>query len=281
MRIWLQACRPKTLMAGICPVILGTVLAARMGYFDVVLSIFTLFVALGIQIGTNFANDYFDFIKGADTSLRKGPVRVTSAGLVAPQTMRLAVFLTFSATALLSTYLIRQGGPLIACFSTTAIFLGIAYTGGPFPLAYLGLGDLFVLIFFGPVATAGTTFLQTHAYSLEATLLGLGLGLISTAILTVNNLRDVDEDRRSNKKTLVVRFGTRFGKIEYIGCIVLAALLPLSLGYISSLFALIPGFFLIRQLGNEQGYNDLLAKTGGLLLLYTALLSAELLFRGL
>lgn len=277
--IWLQACRPKTLIASSSPVMLGTIFALREGCFHFPIFLFTLLTALGIQIGTNLANDYFDFVKGSDTALRKGPIRVTAAGLVLPQTMRWAVFFTFFATALLSSYLIWHGGFTIALWYALFICLGLAYTAGPYPLAYLGLGDLFVLIFFGPVAMAGTVFLQTQTLSWQAVLLGFGPGLISTAILTVNNLRDIEEDAQANKKTLSVRFGKRFGQIEYIASIVLAAILPLFLGYFAPLLILLPGFFLMRKLGDEKGYNTLLAQTGGLLFIYTVLLGTEIFIR--
>ena len=279
--IWVQACRPKTLIASIAPIFLGTTWAFREGYFHPMIFLFTLLTTLGIQIGTNLTNDYFDGIKGADTSLRKGPVRAVAAGLVSLKTMRRAILGTLTVTGVLSFYLIWHGGLVIALLSTLSLLLALAYTAGPYPLAYVGLGDLFVLFFFGPIAVSGTFFLQSKFFSWPAFILGFGPGLLSTAILTINNLRDKDEDAKVKKQTLCVRFGKTFGKIEYITCMIVAALLPLFLGYFSSLFILVPGFFLIRQLNDEEKYNSLLAKTGGLLFIYTILLSGEGLFKSL
>jgi 1,4-dihydroxy-2-naphthoate octaprenyltransferase len=272
LTIWLQAIRPKTLSAGFCPVALGTSLAIKEGRFDVLLFLFTLLTALGIQIGTNLANDYFDFIKGADTSARKGPVRVTQAGLVKPETMQKSVFLCFALTALCSSYLILHGGVAVALLSFISIMLGLAYTAGPVPLAYLGLGDFFVLLFFGPVATAGTYYLQTHMISTESVLLGLGLGCVSTAILTANNLRDIDEDRKANKKTLCVRFGLEFGQWEYILCLLMAMTLPLFVGHFLPLLMLPPVILLMRSVFSGD-MAPLLPKTSLFLLVYTVFMA--------
>lgn len=273
LAIWMQAARPKTLVASFSPVIIGTACALRAGSFDFLTFLFTLLTALGIQIGTNFANDYFDFMKGADTKHRKGPVRVTQAGLVKPETMKLAVFLAFALTALSSSYLILQGGWPIALLAALSIFLGLAYTAGPLPLAYLGLGDLFVVLFFGPIATAGTAFLQTHMLSTTALLAGIGPGLISTAILTVNNLRDVDEDRLAGKKTLVVRLGKKFGQWEYTTAIALASLLPCLWGSYLQLLVLAPALPLLSAAFKIEGtaWNPILGKTAQLLWIYTIL----------
>jgi 1,4-dihydroxy-2-naphthoate octaprenyltransferase len=273
LAIWMQAARPKTLVASFSPVIIGTACALRAGSFDFLTFLFTLLTALGIQIGTNFANDYFDFMKGADTKNRKGPVRVTQAGLVKPETMKLAVFLAFALTALSSGYLILQGGWPIALLASLSILLGFAYTAGPLPLAYLGLGDLFVLLFFGPIATAGTAFLQTHTLSTTALLAGIGPGLISTAILTVNNLRDIDEDRLAGKRTLVVRLGKKFGQWEYCAAIVLAAILPCLWGSYLQLLMLAPALPLLSAAFKTEGaaWNPILGKTAQLLWIYTIL----------
>jgi len=271
LSIWLQASRPKTLIISAAPVAIGTAFAAP--HFDALIFLFTLLGALFIQIGTNLANDYFDFVKGSDTPARKGPIRVMQAGLVAPAAMRKALFLTFGAAALCSSYLVLKGGLAIAVLSSLSILLGLAYTAGPLPLAYLGLGDIFVLLFFGPVATGGTYYLQTDSLSPGVIAAGFGCGLIAAAVLTVNNLRDVDEDRRANKKTLCVRFGTLFGKWEYTLALVLAALIPCSWGNYASLLLLVPSFFLIRKVWKEEDWNILLARTGMLLAPYALLAS--------
>ena len=206
----------------------------------------TLITALCIQIGTNFANDYYDCLKGADTSTRIGPRRMTQAGLISLSKMKLATFLTFSCVALLSFYLTARGGPVFTLLTTLSIACGILYTGGPKPLAYLGLGELFVLFFFGPIATAGAAYLQTLTFSWEAVVLGFTPGLLSTAVLVINNLRDIENDRRAGKKTLAVRYGKRFTQYEYTILIALGCLLPLAYGWWLSAFALIPALIPLK-----------------------------------
>jgi 1,4-dihydroxy-2-naphthoate octaprenyltransferase len=234
--------------------------------------LFTFLTGLSIQIATNFANDYFDFLKGADTAARKGPRRVTQAGLVSLPTMKRAVFIAFAFAAVCSLYLAYQAGPVILLLALLYILLSLAYTAGPFPLAYLGLGDLFVLFFYGAGATLITYYLQTHIVSLDAAILGLSPGLISTAILTVNNLRDVDEDRKSNKKTVCVRFGERFGRIEYTVCWIAGCSIPCFYGYYLQLLTLIPALVPLKAVWtveNKTLLNVTLAQTGKLLLLFS------------
>jgi len=225
-RIWFEAARPRTLPAAVAPVLIGVAIAIRDDAFDALAASAALLGALLIQIGTNFANDYFDFVKGTDTEARIGPVRATAAGLVTPRTMRNAFLLVFALAALVGAYLVwRAGWPLVG-IGVVSIACGVLYTGGPKPLAYLGLGDVFVILFFGPVATAGTHYVQALEWSLPAAVAGLGPGLLATALLTVNNLRDVDGDREAGKRTLAVRFGTGFAKAEYATCLVGAAVVP-------------------------------------------------------
>ncbi len=276
---WILATRPKTLIAGISPVAFGASLAAAMkSPFSYLLLFSILLTALGIQITTNFANDYFDALKGADTSQRKGPLRVVSAALVSPQAMRRALALVTGATACLGMALVGRGGPLFAALLALSLLLAFLYTAGPFPLAYLGLGELFVFLFFGPVATAATTALLTHSWSLKVALWGLAPGSISTCILIINSLRDVDEDRAARKRTLVVRLGSPFGKGLAIGMLALAWALPLVLA--PSILRLLPLLLLyptgklaqkIYRTQNLFAYNSLLAEAGRLLWLYTAL----------
>ncbi|MFS8563341.1 MAG: 1,4-dihydroxy-2-naphthoate octaprenyltransferase [Rhabdochlamydiaceae bacterium] len=199
--LWFQAIRPKTLIASISPVLIGLSFAIKVHSFSFFYALITLLVALGIQITANLANDYFDYEKGADTIHRKGPIRMTQAGLISPKKMKQAVLIAVFISSILSSFLILKGGAAVAVLSSLSILLALGYTTGPFPLAYLGLGDLFVLFFFGPVATCGTYFLQTGALSFALCAFGFGCGLLSVAILTVNNVRDVDEDRRAHKKT--------------------------------------------------------------------------------
>jgi 1,4-dihydroxy-2-naphthoate octaprenyltransferase len=174
---------------------------------------------------------------------------------------------------MVSTYLVVEGGLIVALIAAISLILAIAYTAGPLPLAYLGLGDLFVLLFFGPIATGGSYFLQTHTISLPSVLAGLGPGLLSTAILTVNNLRDVNEDAKAEKRTLVVRFGEKFGQWEYTSAILLSALLPCLWGKYLPLLILLPAIPLIRAIFHTQGseLNGALGKTALLLGIYTIL----------
>lgn len=279
LQVWTLAIRPKTLIASISPVLLGTTLAIGEKIFDPLIFLFTLITGLGVQIISNFCNDYFDFIKGADTAERKGFMRVTQAGLVAPATMKRAIFYTILATLLSGCYLIWLGGLPIASLLALYIILACLYTAGPYPLAYLGLGELFVLILFGPVATHITYFLQTGNLSWAPFLLGLSPGALSTAILVVNNIRDIEEDRQAAKKTLAVRFGKTFGFGEYIAAIALALLPPLfflsshpfSILSLCILFPAIPACRFLVQYRDPRTLNALFAKTGQLLWLFTLL----------
>ncbi len=279
LSIWITAARPKTLAASICPVLLGTMLSFSQGICHLLLFCLTLATALGIQISTNLANDYFDFLKGADTSARKGPLRVTQAGFVSVKQIKKAILLSLSLTALLGLYLVLHGGWIISSLLALSLLLAVLYTGGPYPLAYLGLGDLFVFLFFGPVAVSGTYFLQRELFSLDACIIGMGVGALSTAILCVNNIRDQEEDFVAKKKTLVVRFGKRWGQIEYISCFAIAGALPfyffhthpwtlLSCGF---LLPAIPCIKCALFFTDPKECNKLLAKTGQILLLYSLL----------
>jgi 1,4-dihydroxy-2-naphthoate octaprenyltransferase len=277
--IWLEASRPKTLIASISPALIGTILAWKTGSFSFLTFLLTLLTGVAIQVGTNFSNDYFDFLKGADTAERKGPRRITQAGLVPLPLMRRAIILAFSTAALLSAYLAYQGGPYISLLTILYIGLSLAYTAGPMPLAYLGLGDFFVLFFYGPLATLITYYLQTHETPLYVGLLGFCPGLVSTAILTANNLRDVNEDRKCNKKTLCVRFGETFGRLEYTLCLVAACLIPCFFGYYLMPILLIPAFVPIKAIWtihDKKLLNIPFAQTGKLLILYTALLTISI-----
>jgi 1,4-dihydroxy-2-naphthoate polyprenyltransferase len=281
LSIWLEASRPKTLIASISPALIGTVLAWKNGSFSPLIFLLTLLTGVAIQVGTNFANDYFDFLKGADTLDRKGPRRITQAGLVALPVMRKAIILAFTAAALFSAYLAFIGGPYISLLTILYIGLSLAYTAGPVPLAYLGLGDFFVLIFYGPIATLITYYLQSHELPLHVGLLGLCPGLVSTAILTANNLRDVNEDRNCNKKTLVVRFGETFGKMEYTLCLVAACLIPCLYGHYLMPVLLIPASVPMKAVWTIQDkklLNVPFAQTGKLLILFTLLLTVSIIY---
>lgn len=282
--IWMLASRPKTLWASISPVIIGTAMAFQAGKGDWGSAIVVLFAAVMIQIGTNFANDYLDFTKGTDTSDRLGPIRVTQAGLVSPTTMSTATGVAFSLAFIAGIYLVYRGGWPIAVVGVTSILFGILYTAGPLPLGYNGLGEIFVLIFFGPVAVAGTYYVQAQEFSWSTVISGIAPGLFSVAILTVNNLRDIENDRASGKKTLPVRLGRGFARIEYLICILVACLIPSVLFATSesrprSLFAtliILLAIPTIKTVFSEEGkiLNNALASTGRLLLFYSLLFSA-------
>lgn len=275
--LWLEATRPKTLLLSVMPVLIGTTFAAHQGKFSLIPCLMTLITALLIQIGTNFANDYYDFLKGADTSSRKGPRRMTQAGLISVSQMKLATFLTFSCVALLSIYLAARGGPVFTLLTTLSIACGILYTGGPKPLAYLGLGELFVFIFFGPVSTAGAAYLQTLTFSWEAVFLGFTPGLLASAVLVLNNLRDIEDDKRASKNTLAVRFGKQFTQYEYTCFILAGCLLPLVYGWWLSAFALIPAMIPLKTVWRGGDFNTALAQTAQIGLLTAALIAFGLL----
>lgn len=280
--VWVIAARPRTLVASICPVIMGAVLAKQEGCLSILVLLITLLSAIGIQITTNFANDYFDYLRGADTKDRLGPMRVTQAGLVTPAQMKRAVIIALGATALLGLSLVYVGGIFISLLLATSLILAIGYTKGRFAIAYLGLGEIFVFFFFGPIATTGTYYLQMQSISWQAALLGVSSGALSSCILLVNNIRDVEEDRAANKKTLIVRFGKTFGKTLYTALITIAMLLPL-LFYkehpyvVMASLTLFPASIICFQLWKVEegtGYNLLLEKTAQMLLLFTLILAA-------
>lgn len=186
--------------------------------------------AVLIQTGANYANDYLDFLRGADTPNRLGPRRATQAGLVSPAGMRHATILVFALACIPGAYIVYRGGWPFVVIGASSILFAVLYTAGPYPLGYIGLADVFVLVFFGPVALCGTYYLQTGRVTHEAWAAGLATGLLSTALLTVNNLRDIDEDRAAGKRTLAVRFGRGFARAEYAVCLIGAALvIPLYL----------------------------------------------------
>ena len=213
--IWIQAIRPRTLVAAIFPVAIGTSLAYDMGRFALLPAFLCLGFALLIQIGTNFANDYFDYKKGADTPNRIGPLRAVASGLVEPTTMLWAMIIVLILAFLTGLALLPHGGPLLLCVGIISLLCAFGYTGGPFPLAYLGLGDIFVVTFFGLVAVSFTFFVQAGIFTQDAWLAGMAIGLIINNLLVVNNYRDVEEDRRSSKRTLTVRFGRRFSLWQF------------------------------------------------------------------
>lgn len=226
LKIWFMAIRPKTLPAAAAPVIMATAMAFGDGVHDFPTAFLCFLTALLLQIGTNLVNDYCDFKKGADAAGRIGPTRVMQAGLVKPSTMLAAIVITFLLVMAISWLLIERGGKPIAIIAAASILSAILYTAGPLPLGYIGLGELFVLIFFGPVAVAGTYYLQSYEMNPAVVLAGLGPGFLAAAVLVVNNLRDIESDERVGKRTLAVRFGAGFAKSLYLFCLITAAIVP-------------------------------------------------------
>lgn len=225
---WIQAIRPRTLSAGLAPVAAASGLATAQGIFKGDLVAASFMCVIFLQVATNLANDYFDFVKGADTDERLGPVRATQAGLLPPT----EVFLAMSACLVLAAgaggYLAGAAGWPVFALGAVCLVCAVGYTGGPWPLAYHGLGDLFVFVFFGPVAAAGTYYVLTQDISVHAILAGVGLGAFSTAILVVNNLRDRETDAAAGKRTLAVRFGDNFAVWEYMACLAVALITPVA-----------------------------------------------------
>jgi 1,4-dihydroxy-2-naphthoate octaprenyltransferase len=213
---WILASRPRTLTAAAAPVFLGTGLAAGRGLFSLYPALAALVGALLIQIGTNLANDYYDHVRGGDGADRVGPLRVTQAGLIPPTTVRNATYLVLGLAFLLGIYLVWVGGIPIVIIGVASLICAVAYTGGPFPLAYHGLGDLFVFLFFGLAAVGGTYWVQALAFGPEVLLAGAGMGALCTTILVVNNLRDIETDARAGKRTLAVSLGYEGTKFEFL-----------------------------------------------------------------
>ncbi|MBT3251980.1 MAG: 1,4-dihydroxy-2-naphthoate polyprenyltransferase [Candidatus Marinimicrobia bacterium] len=226
IKYWILASRPKTLPAAIAPVMLGVALAFHDGISHWNTGLITLIAAMLIQIGTNLANDLFDFLNGTDTSERIGPARVTQSGLLSTTQVKNGMIITFSLALAAGTYLVYIGGWPIVWIGLASIAAGIAYTGGPYPLGYHGWGDIFVIVFFGLIAVPGTYYLQTGMISIESLLVGFSMGTFSTAILVVNNLRDVETDTKTGKRTLVVRWGKLFGRLEYSLMMVISYFIP-------------------------------------------------------
>lgn len=283
---WIAAARPRTLPAAIAPVVVGSALAAREGRFDSAAAAICLGFALLVQIGTNFANDYYDFVHGADTPARVGPRRAVAAGLIAPRTMRRAMWVVFAAAFGLGLGLIAWGGPWLLAVGVTSILCGVAYTGGPWPLGYHGWGDVFVFLFFGLVAVGGTYFVQSGRWTADVLLASIPIGLLSANILVVNNYRDAATDAVAGKRTLVVRFGRRAARTQFNVSLALALAAPvvfLARGY--SAWCLLPlalapvGWRHCRRLRQGESPRELIAllgDTGKLLAAYALLFAIGL-----
>lgn len=277
-RIWFLAARPKTLPAGIVPVLVAGAMACGDGHFHLLSFLAALFGSIMIQVGTNYANDLFDYKKETDTTERIGPTRVTQAGLATPGQTAIATAIVFSLAFLAGIYLVYRGGWPIAAIGLVSVLCGVLYTAGPLALGYIGLADVFVLVFFGPVALAGTYYVQALKISVPVILAGLPFGMISTAILTVNNLRDVRTDVKSGKRTLAVRFGQRFARAEYTSMLIGAAFMSITMALVYDRFwllvtltYLIPALPAIRTVNTStdgETLNRSLAATGRLLILF-------------
>jgi 1,4-dihydroxy-2-naphthoate octaprenyltransferase len=224
---WLLATRPKTLPAAISPVLVGCAVAWSEGGFDLVTALAAFAVALLLQVGANLANDVADFRSGADSDDRLGPLRVTQGGLIPPRQVVMATVTVLTAAAVPGLYMIWRGGPVLAILGLLAIVAAVTYTAGPKPFGYLGLGEFFVFLFFGPVAVVGTAFVMTHDVTRLALLSSVAMGCLITAILVVNNLRDIDTDRVAGKRTLAVRIGSGATRWEYMALIAVAYAMPL------------------------------------------------------
>ncbi len=299
-RAWLMAARPQTLPAAAAPVMVGVGLAVRDGVLAPLPALAALVGALLIQIGTNFANDYYDAIKGADTDEREGFTRVTQAGLLPPDAVRRAMLVTFTVAILVGTYLVSVGGVPILVIGLASVLCGIAYTGGPYPFGYYGLGDLFVFVFFGVIAVTGTYYVQAAALLAEpfptwvppgtvtetVVLASLPIAALSTAILVVNNVRDIETDRTAGKRTLAVILGYRLSRVEYVSLLTLAYVVPAwlfatgeSLAVLLPLASLPLAVVVARTVCTRtdgEALNPALERTGKLLALYAVLFAVGL-----
>jgi 1,4-dihydroxy-2-naphthoate octaprenyltransferase len=298
---WVMAARPQTLPAGASPVVLGTALAVADGVFAPLPALAALVGALLIQVGTNFANDYYDAVKGADTEDREGFTRVTAGGLIEPRKVKYAMAGTYALAVAVGLYLVAVGGVPILVVGLSSIVAGVLYTGGPYPYGYYGLGDLFVFVYFGVVAVTGTYYVQAATavagvpvgipagtlpgYVLVASLAAAGL---TTAILVVNNIRDIESDRAAGKRTLAVLVGYRWSRVEFLALLALAYLVPVVLvvAYTYPLATLLPlaslplAFSVARTVLSRrdgEALNPALERTGQLLAAYSALFAAGLL----
>jgi len=283
---WMLATRPRTLPAAVSPVMVGTAMAVADGKFEFMPAFAALLGALLLQIGVNLANDYFDFKKGIDTSERLGPVRVTQSGLISPDRVRLAMIVIFSGAFAVGLYLTAVAGWPVLAGGMACILASLAYSGGPFPLASHGLGDLFVFIFFGLVAVCGTYYVQALQVTTQVLWLSVPVGFLITAIIVVNNLRDIPTDRKSGKNTLAVILGERGTKLEYLLLVTGAYIMPAAFFFSGgfSVWVLLPMISIPLSIPNiiavhkDKGpsLNPVLAKTAALSLVFSLLLSAGL-----
>jgi 1,4-dihydroxy-2-naphthoate octaprenyltransferase len=288
MRIWVMAARLRTLPAAIAPVLVGTALAGYYHQFHPLRLAAALLASVFIQVGTNLSNDYSDARRGADTDDRLGPVRVTAGGLVPPDRVLVATYVSFGLAVLFGVYLVVVAGWQLLLVGAASILAGVLYTGGPRPYGYEGLGEVFVFLFFGIVAVAGSYFVQTKHLIWEAFALAVSVGLLASAILVVNNYRDTDTDRRAGKKTLAVRLGRERTRALYAGMVNLAYAPPLVVLVLAHYRVWLLLSWLTIPLSNRliktveahtdgPTLNQVLAQTGMLQLAFCVLLSIGIL----
>jgi 1,4-dihydroxy-2-naphthoate octaprenyltransferase len=285
-RIWWLAARPRTLPAAVAPVLVGTSLAAKAGHFAPGPAAAALVGALLLQLTSNFANDYFDWRHGADTPDRQGPTRVTASGLVTPQQIQAATAIAIALSVALGAYLVAVGGWPIALLGLASVVAAVAYTGGPFPLGYLGLGEAMVFVFFGLGAVMGTYYVQALSLSPLAAWLAVPMGAWSAGILVVNNVRDAETDARCGKGTLAVRLGVPFARALYVALLATGFAVPAALAATGAIgrggwlvLAAVPlAWPLVRSVYTEAGpvLNRTLAGTARLLLVGAVLLAVGL-----
>jgi 1,4-dihydroxy-2-naphthoate octaprenyltransferase len=288
VRIWLMAARIRTLPAAIAPVLVGTALAGWQHIFHPLRFVAALVGAIFIQVGTNLSNDYSDARRGADAEDRLGPVRVTAGGLVPPRQVLIATYVSFGVAVLAGVYLVVVAGWQLLLVGGASILAGVLYTGGPKPYGYEGLGELFVFLFFGIVAVAGSYFVQVKHLDWKAFALAVPVGLLASAILVVNNFRDIDSDRRAGKRTLAVRLGrdktrTMFAVIVYVAFLLAPVTWvfgPMRPWLLLPWLTLPLAAQIVREVRNRTdgpSLNQALAHTGLLQLAFCTLLSAGLL----
>lgn len=281
VKLWFRIARPGTLAATFSPVFIGLMIAATKTDINYLTAFITLIGGTAIQVISNFVNDYYDFKKGLDKAGRVGFKRAIAEGEVTANAMKRAIFIATAIAVLCGSYLIYKGGLPILSIGVLSLLFAWLYTATSKSLSYLGIADIFVLIFFGPVATVGTTYLQTGTFDNQSFWYGIVCGLISTCVLVTNNVRDFDTDRKAGKKSLPVRLGKKFGEYEYLVAI-LASLPVLYLGgaRLVPYFIVIPGLILYTKLlkAHGQEYNKVLVNTGKLNLLFALLCAIEFLF---
>jgi 1,4-dihydroxy-2-naphthoate octaprenyltransferase len=289
LRLWLVAARPRTLPAAIAPVLVGTSLAAaEADEFHALRFVAALLGSVFIQIGTNLSNDYSDARRGADTEDRLGPVRVTAGGLIPPKRVLVGTYVAFAVAVAAGAYLAAVAGWELLAVGAASILAGVLYPGGPRPYGYEGLGELFVFLFFGVVAVVGSYFVQTEELVWEAFALSIPVGLLAAAILVVNNIRDIETDRRAGKRTLAVRLGRKRARRLWLAMVVMALAAPIAVAATGALswwitmtalsWGLVPPLWQkVRERTDGPSLNAALAETGRLLAVFSVLLSTGLL----